>query len=225
MAVARKDPEEESEVGNGDSMASSSVETVDQVNNPQMPSMYGFYPGNYYGYPYYAPNNGNFSTDNSFKVSENNDSDDIDAQMSAEYVDTAANVSEDPQCNPIRQPLAEVLNKWWRQQLPKEEVKALLTQTSRPSNCDGVKNILINKTIYKTMSKTDRDRDHPIKHITNTLIRGRQALVQAWDTLSQTEICCKSKDTPQEVSKCVMPDGSPLNISQLLTHVELALNF
>ena len=56
------------------------------------------------------------------------------------------------------------------------------------------------------MSKTDRDRDRPIKHITNALIRGGQALVQAWDTLSQMEIRCKSKEAPQEDSKCVMPD-------------------
>ena len=72
-------------------MASSSAESVNQVNDPQMPpSMYGFYLGNYYGYPYYAPNNGNFSTDNLSEVSENNGSDDIDAQLSAKYVDTVS---------------------------------------------------------------------------------------------------------------------------------------
>ena len=73
------------------------------------------------------------------------------------------------------------------------------------------------------MKKPDRDRDRPLKHITNALVRGGQALVQAWDILSHAEIRCWSKEAPQKDSECVTADGSPLNISELLRHVKLSL--
>ena len=84
--------------------------------------------------------------------------------------------------------MANVLHRWWREPQSKEDIKALLSSTAHPENCDGVKNVLINKPIYKIMKKPDRDRDRPLKHITNVLVRGGQALVQAWDILSHAEI-------------------------------------
>ena len=115
---------------------------------------------------------GETQSDLSSEVSDSNENepDEIDAQLSAKYTDLHANASEDPQCSPIRQPLAEVLHKWWCTQMSKDEIKKLLQETARPSNCDGVKNVLINKTVYKIMSKPDRDKDRPLKHITNALV-------------------------------------------------------
>ena len=94
-----------------DSQPSSSSSNRTQVHQLN----YGYYPPSLFPpNPYQFYPGGETQSDLSSEVSDSNENepDEIDAQLSAKYTDLHANASEDPQCSPIWQPLAEVLHKW-----------------------------------------------------------------------------------------------------------------
>ena len=112
----------------------------------------------------------------------------LDKNLEARYKGLGPKGSEDLECDPIPAPLADTLNVWFRSIFTNEEIREKLLQARRPSNTLALKPIMINKEVYHSLSRDEKEKDRPLKCIANAICKGSQAVTLVWDKLLKAEI-------------------------------------
>ena len=147
----------------------------------------------------------------------------FEKNLEAKYKDVGPKGSEDLQCDPIPPLLAETLSVWFRSIFTNEEIRSKLLEARRPSNADALKPILINKEVYKSLSREEKEKDRPLKCIANAVCKGSQSIVLAWSKLLHTETVLQDEYKDPGPVHIPLPDGSKFPLTECIQNLDLAL--
>ena len=100
----------------------------------------------------------------------------LDKNLEAKYKGLGPKGSEDLEYDLIPSPLADTLNIWFRSIFTNEEIWEKLLQACRLSNALALKPIMINKEVYHSLSREEKEKDRPLKCIANAICNGSQAI-------------------------------------------------
>ena len=147
----------------------------------------------------------------------------LDKNLEAKYKGLGPKGSEDLECDPIPTPLADTLNVWFRSIFTNEEIREKLLQARRPSNALALKPIMINREVYRSLSRDEKEKDRPLKCIANAICKGSQAVTLVWDKLLKAEISIQDHNKNSDPVELPLPDGSALCVSELIKSLDLGL--
>ena len=147
----------------------------------------------------------------------------LDKNLEAKYKGLGPKGSEDLECDPIPTPLADTLNVWFRSIFTNEEIREKLLQARKPSNALALKPIMINKEVYRSLSRDEKEKDRPLECIANAICKGSQAVTLVWDKLLKAEIVIQDQHKNSDPVELPLPDGSALCVSELIKSLDLAL--
>ena len=165
------------------------------------------------------------------KVDANSDHDDdtseitdpLDVALQQKYVDQGPKVTDDLTRDPILPVLSNILDIWFRSIFTNEEIRAKLLLACQPSNATALKPIMINKEVYRPLSRDDKERHRPLKCVANAVCKGSQPLVSAWCALTQAESKIQEFEKHQNSVNLPLPDGSVLPVTEIVGWLDLAL--
>ena len=170
------------------------------------------------------PPNKKAKIDNSDQEEEQNEiTDPLDVALQQKYVDQGPKATDDITTDPIPPVLANILNIWFRSIFTNEEICAKLLLARRPSNATALKPIMINKEVYRSLSREDKERDRPLKCVANAVCKGSQPLVSLWCALTQGESKIQEFEKHQNSVNLPLPDGSVLPVTEIVGWLDLAL--
>ena len=100
------------------------------------------------------------------EASGHNDKEEIDALLKdfESLYDDDNNVTEN-----VSQKLADIANKRWEVKLETDKLKAILQKHKRPANCNEIKPIKVNPSIWRKMGQDKRHVDLKISNLQQTL--------------------------------------------------------
>ena len=125
---------------------------------------------------------------------------------------------------------------WFRQVHTGSEIREVLNECLRLSNCTALEPVTINEKVQKLMTKSDTMKDQKLKWITTGLLKSAQPVTTAWAQLLKLEFHVRCHDYPEfdlQMDKEVNfdpPDAmipldkdNEMNLSKIICHVKLGL--
>ena len=70
--------------------------------------------------------------------------------LKEKFNDAGLKEDSDPKCDPLLQPLADTLEKWFHEQYTTKQIMETIALCHRPSNCDTLKVVEINEEVKNT---------------------------------------------------------------------------
>ena len=149
---------------------------------------------------------------------------DLDKSLKDRFKGSGPKGNEDITCDPLPQPLADTLNVWFCQIFTNEEICTLLLEARRPVNVDALLPIQINKEVYKSLSRDEKEKDRPLKCIANAICKASQAISAVWASMLKAEVAVQAhqKDSNLNV-ELTLPDGSTFKLSECIAQLTLGL--
>ena len=120
----------------------------------------------------------------------------VDEQMEElmkNYETSKPKYLEDPTTDEIPTPLAHLLETWFWSVYSKEEVKAELQKTLRPSNANALIPTKINEAVFWSLSPAAHQKDMNIRFIQNAFMKASQPFASVWATIISLENHLKAK--------------------------------
>ena len=82
---------------------------------------------------------------------------------------------------------------------------------------------MINKEVYRSLSRDEKEKDRPLKCIANAICKGSQAITLVWDKLLKAEDAVQDHHKNSDPVELPLLDGSALCVSELIKSLDLAL--
>ena len=145
------------------------------------------------------------------------------------YAHAGPQRNEDKLCGELQEGAPELLETLFRSVYSRKEIKETLENIERPSNCEALRPVMINKEIYSHMSEKERKKDEPLKFIANAVAKASQPLANVWNQLLQLETDLReSKGIPPDAEMPVSLDidedtGTVLHVTHLVELLDQSL--
>ena len=106
----------------------------------------------------------------------------------------------DPKTDPLPQPLADTLEKWFHKQYTSKEIVETIAQCCCPQNCDALKVIEINKEVKKHIKHKNHQKDERLRQLCTAIQKSTQPLATTCASLLELEHLIKSEHSDEEAT-------------------------
>ena len=123
--------------------------------------------------------------------------------------------------DPIPEPCAATLEKWFHKQHSKKEIIEALQTCKRPENCSSLKVVTINDEIKKSMSRKNHDKDKKMRYLCTALAKAGQPLATAWAKILRLNH--DVKNAPMNIDLGTFLENTGIDLPSIVSQMELGL--